>query len=69
MVKYWLMDGEVMATRWVNTGPEMPLEKLETVFGENTTNSWLCRHKSSLSEGLSFWWRFSIEGNINEKSM
>ena len=32
MVKYWFPDGKVMASGWVNLGPEMLPEKLGTVF-------------------------------------
>ena len=32
MVKYWLPDGKVLASGWVNSGPEMLPEKLGTVL-------------------------------------
>ena len=56
MVKYWTLDGEVLAPGWVNSGPEMLLEKLGTVLEKNKTNGWFCRQNCSLSEVLSFWW-------------
>jgi hypothetical protein len=41
MVKYWLLDDEVLASRLVNSGPEMLPEKLGTVFEREKLNKWL----------------------------
>ena len=37
MVKYWLPDGKVLASGWVNSGLEMLTEKLGTVLRKNKT--------------------------------
>ena len=61
MVKYWLPDGKVLASGWVNSGLEILPEKSGTVLGKNKTNGWLCRPNRSLSEVLSFWWNLEVE--------
>ena len=43
MVQYWLLDGEVLAFGWVNSGPEMLPEELGTFLEKNKTNGWLYR--------------------------
>ena len=35
MVKYWLRDGKLLASGWVNSGPEMLPEKFGTVLEKN----------------------------------
>ena len=41
MVQYWLLDGEVLAFGWVNSGPEMMPEELGTFLEKNKTIGWL----------------------------
>jgi hypothetical protein len=56
MVKYWLLDGAVLASGWVNSGPE----KMGTVLENNKTNGWLYRQNCRLLNVLNFWWNPSL---------
>jgi hypothetical protein len=41
MVNYWTLDGEIQASGWVKSVPEMLPEKLGTVLErKNKTNGW-----------------------------
>ena len=63
MVKYWLLDGEVLAldgtvlpSGWVISCLDMLPKKFYSVLGQINENDWFCGKNSSLSEVLSFWW-------------
>jgi hypothetical protein len=46
MMKYWLQDGKVLASRWVNSGPEMLPEKLQKVFEKKHSKKTGCVDKT-----------------------
>ena len=43
-VKYLLLDGEILAFRYVKSGPEMLSEEFEPVLGQLEANEWCCGH-------------------------
>ena len=60
MVQYWLLDGEVLAFGWVNSGPELLPEELGTFVEKNKTNGLLYRQNYSFSEVFIFGWNPSL---------
>ena len=68
MVTYWPLDGKVLASEWVNSGPEMLKEEL-VILAQNKTNGWVYRQNCILSEVLRFWWTLTAGPLLSQPTL